>query len=417
MATMGVFNTNKNTYSIGLIVISWAAWIAILFLFQELVANRIDLVRSDKSIGWVIEETAAGRNTGQPYLNSPFLNSHVAWDSEYYLSIATAGYDDPSMRQVVLPGRDPISTNYAFMPLLPFAMRVLSTPLSIFKLDPIATATLAGILLSLLGTLAGMVSLYTLAKDWLGEDGGRRAAFYMLIFPTGFFLAQVYTEGLFIGLAFTSLALMRRRRWLAAAILAALATWTRSVGVLLIIPMFYNAFRQTWEGKISSLFKPAALYAAAWSLAPALAYLAWRRSPLYVNFMIVEDAYFHRGFLLISQSLGEWREAFQQSFHFCGQGSMYYLLEFAMIGVALAASLALLRKQPDIALFSLAVFTISMFSGQAQSMCRYVLACPAIFLGLAWLGKHETVDRGWTVASLLLMGLLATLFTFNLWVG
>ena len=47
-----------------------------------------------------------------------------------------------------------------------------------------------------------MIALYDLTQESLGEDGAMRAAFYLLIFPTGFFLVQVYTEGLFVGLAF-----------------------------------------------------------------------------------------------------------------------------------------------------------------------------------------------------------------------
>ena len=52
-----------------------------------------------------------------------------------------------------------------------------------------------------------------------------------------------------------------------------------------------------------------------------------------------------------------------------------------------------------------------------QGMHRYVLAVPSIFLILGRLGKHEPFDRAWTTASVLLMGLLATLFTFNMWAG
>lgn len=48
---------------------------------------------------------------------------------------------------------------------------------------------------------------------------------------------MVHTEGLFAGLAFGSLAMIRRRRWLFAALLAAGATLTRAVGGALVIPL------------------------------------------------------------------------------------------------------------------------------------------------------------------------------------
>jgi hypothetical protein len=50
-------------------------------------------------------------------------------------------------------------------------------------------------------------------------------------------------------------------------------------------------------------------------------------------------------------------------------------------------------------------------------MHRYILGAPAVFVALAQWGRHPAFDRGWTIFSVLLMGMLATLFTFNLWTG
>lgn len=63
-------------------------------------------------------------------------------------------------------------------------------------------------------------------------------------FPSGFFLAQVYTEGLFVGLAFSSLALLRKERFGWAALLAVLATFTRAAGVLLVVPLLLSWLRK-----------------------------------------------------------------------------------------------------------------------------------------------------------------------------
>ena len=106
-------------------------------------------------------------------------------------------------------------------------------PLKLFGLNPIATATLAGVIVSALGALGAMWALYDMTKDLLGEDGGLRAAFYLIIFPTGFFLVQVYTEGLFVGLAFGCLAMIKRKWWIPAALLGAAL-------VLLIVILIFN---------------------------------------------------------------------------------------------------------------------------------------------------------------------------------
>jgi len=56
-------------------------------------------------------------------------------------------------------------------------------------------------------------------------------------------------------------------------------------------------------------------------------------------------------------------------------------------------------------------------SGPAQGIIRYILGAPAVFVMLAKWGKNPVFDRVWTIASILLMGLLATLFAFNYWVA
>ncbi len=68
-------------------------------------------------------------------------------------------------------------------------------------------------------------------------------------------------------------------------------------------------------------------------------------------------------------------------------------------------------------MFSLAVVLISWGSGEIQSFHRYILGAPAIFLVLSWWGRNPVFDRAWTLLSLLLMGTLAMLFAFNMWVA
>lgn len=60
---------------------------------------------------------------------------------------------------------------------------------------------------------------------------------------------------------------------------------------------------------------------------------------------------------------------------------------------------------------------LSAGSSTALGMDRYVVAVPAIFLMLAWFGRHDVFDRAWVMASTLLMGMLAMLFTFGFWVS
>ena len=74
--------------------------------------------------------------------------------------------------------------------------------------------------------------------------------------------------------------------------------------------------------------------------------------------------------------------------------------------LALAACALTLRRYPGVALFGLAAIAIAVFSGWPQSMVRYMLIIPSIFLVLSRWGRRVAFDRAWTLSSTLLMGML-----------
>jgi hypothetical protein len=259
-----------------------------------------------------------------------------------------------------------------------------------------------------------MWGIYVLARDPWGEEGGIRAAFYLLIFPSGFFLAQIYTEGVFIGLTFASLALLHQRKWLWSALLAAASIWARpGEGLILLLPLAYvwiqdRTWRLDWK---QSLPRSLAV------VAPLLSYLAWTQTKLAHNFWIVESNFFGRGLLKVDVSLVQWGAGFAEIFGQNHQSAVYYGLELAAVLLALICIAATLRHHPELAMFSLGILVFSVTSGGAQGMIRYLLAAPSIFVALAGWGRRPAFDRAWTIASLLLMGMLVTLFSFNFWVA
>lgn len=393
----------------------WLSWAVILIGFQLLVEARMEPKHPDYALAWTPHETGRTSQNDKPYLIEPFMNRHVSWDSEFYLSIAVTGYDDSAVRLVQIPGHKPLSMNYAFFPLYPLMIRALSLPLRVFGLGDIATATLAGVIVALVGALGGMIALYELVRDELGEGGGVRTAFYLLIFPSGFFLAQVYAEGLFIALAFGSLALAARGRLTWAAILAGLAVWARSIGVLLLIPLALGWLRQLPH---QPSVNGRALARGSVLLIPALAFAVWWLA-LGDQFRLVEDHWFGRSPTDWERTRQGWQVAWDslRSAKTIGQMRAYYALEFASILLALLACLLTLRRYPGPALFGLAVLAVTAGSGAPQSLIRYVLVVPSVFITAGRWGRSGIFDRAWTTVSLLLMGLLVTLFTFDMWVA
>jgi hypothetical protein len=397
----------------------WLGWAILILGFQALAPGRFDPMRPDHSTGWTADETRAGSHAGQPYLLDRFLNRHVAWDSEFYISIALHGYDDPQMRSLA-PGSDLGSTtlgphgqhptwtslNNAFFPLYPWTMRAVAQ-LAPKGLSPVGAVTLAGVAVSLAGALAAILALADLAAGMSDAEPGEgaRAASHMLVWPAAFFLAQVYTEGLFLGLSFGALALARRERWLWAALLAALAVWTRSTGALLVLPLGVMA----WQAR-----RPfPALVAVA---APVVAYLAWRANwgP---PFEFVESHFFGRGLLWLSLSIASWREALEHVRSGNPQALAYYAVEAWGVIAGVLAVVLLARRDPALALYGLAILGVALTSGAAQGMHRYVMSAPGLFLASARLGRSPVFDRLWMVGNTLALAVFTLAFSWDFWAG
>ena len=94
---------NKKT--LGTLVLIWLGWFTVLYIFQSVVFARYDVARPDTAVSWSQYETEASSASRSVYLQDPFLNNQVAWDSEYYLGTAIGGYDDACVPAIFLTGR------------------------------------------------------------------------------------------------------------------------------------------------------------------------------------------------------------------------------------------------------------------------------------------------------------------------
>jgi hypothetical protein len=402
------------------LVLLWIGWFVVVLAIQIVTPKRVEFQRPDRAVAWSATETTTATKRNNPLIGDPFMNEQVAWDSEYYLSIAVNGYDDRSdgMDWITADSGDERSLNYAFFPLYPQAMKLVIALLSPFTatMTELARGTLAGVAISLLGTLVAMFALYDLARDGANDADRLRAVAYLLVFPSAFFMAMVYTEGLFMGIAFGVLALTKRGHWLWASLLALFAPWTRAVGVALAIPLAVRWLAgidraQSLRPQLNGRFVAQGLLAAL----PVVSYFAWRLSDLGQGWQVTQQ-WFGRAELSLSQTLDSYRWHLEHTATH-PESQVYFALEFFLLALALVATLIYLRKDPAIALFGLAVILLSTFSGSAQGLARYVLPVPAIYLVLARIGRNPAFDRTWMLASGFTMGLSAVLFAFDFWVG
>jgi hypothetical protein len=147
------------------------------------------------------------------------------WDAAWYVEIARDGYRYE-------PG---VPSNASFFPLYPLLIRAVHALLLLPEND--YWWLVIAIAISNVALLIGLTYFRALLAMGFGEDLISRTITYLLIFPTTFFFSAVYSESLFLALTVAAFYYARTNRWLLACILAALATLTRSQGMILALPL------------------------------------------------------------------------------------------------------------------------------------------------------------------------------------
>ena len=138
------------------------------------------------------------------------------FDGAHYLKLAKVGYVDTGTQ--------------AFFPVYPLAIRTLHlTGLSYF-----ASARL----ISFVSLVFSLVLL-----SYLFPRRARELSLVLLLFPTSFYLAGVYTESFFLLLTLLFFLLLKRRAFFLSALVAGLASGTRLVGVFLALSLFVEIIK------------------------------------------------------------------------------------------------------------------------------------------------------------------------------
>ncbi len=146
-----------------------------------------------------------------------WLGVWVRWDANWYLEIATEGYEAGD-GSVVFP------------PLLPLLARGVG---ALLGGDPLPGA----LLVANVACLAALLLFHRLVRLDEGEATARRALLWLALFPTSFYLFVPYTESLYLTLVLGAFLSVRTGRWPLAILLGALAAVTRVPGALLTVPL------------------------------------------------------------------------------------------------------------------------------------------------------------------------------------
>jgi hypothetical protein len=404
------------------------AYIAAIYLLSRAAIVVIGLAGSAMfpSVGlhnaWVLQPI-----TLQTLSRWPNLFAH--FDSGWYIQISH-GYP-----KLITGSSEPLRT-WGFLPGYPMALHVVAIILTIIH-TPGPVDVVAGTAVSYAASFGASVYLFLLAGAELERAAARRAVTYLLVFPTSLFLSAVYPEGLLLLATTGAFYHARRRQWLPAGLLSAVAVITHSEGVLALAPVtleflaYYSqagGWRQRNFLKLSWLLGPPLATLGAYALyshSHTGYWLAFATSQNVVwGHHLSPPIYPFIGFLL-HPGIGS---AFDFDFH---------LLNILIALLALVLAVVAFRRLPPsygLAILLGVLLPLSTDGSHTHSLARHVGSLFALFVALAawslrerWSPSSEVEhapastidleirDRAVLVPSLLALALFTLMFTAGVW--
>ncbi|HWB38274.1 MAG TPA: glycosyltransferase 87 family protein [Rugosimonospora sp.] len=341
------------------------------------------------------------------------------WDTDFFIDIATHGYAGLAPERA-----DPATAFFPLFPLLGWLVNPVA-PGGVFA---------ALVLVSNVAFLAAVAVLYRLFEYESGDgsDGGvaMRGMWYLVIFPSGFFLAAGYNVSLAIALSAGCVYAIRRHHWWLAGVLGALASANRSTGILLLVPFAYEYLHT--HGWRPRRLRPDALFAL---LVPAglAAYMFYTWVALGDPLRFVHaQANWQRSmaapWVAVGQSIGQ----VAAHLHHLNAFEIHNLLD--LLSVLVVAALLVLsfvgpwrlrRDQWALPLYGIAVLLLIMMFPDftsahptpLRSAVRLVLEAFPAYLILARMGRNQLVDKTYTYLALISQGLLLLVFLKGDWVA
>ena len=344
--------------------------------------------------------------TARDYIQAQHVYPWANFDGVHYLSIASRGYVDE--------GR--------FMPFFPALIYAGSEVLSFFNFN--IEIFWVGIFVSTVSSFFAIFFLHKLFLLDFKKEQVNTSIILFLVFPTAFFLAAVYSEGLFLLLSVMTFYYARKRNWLLASVLIMFAAVTRLSGLLLLIPIVYEYFvlevGSIKKIKFSQAFFKNHKQVFLFCITPLLL-LGYA----YLNFVTWGDFLY---FVHAHAALGNSRETvglvfplviiyryLEILFTVSAQQYEYWIavLEFISLwfisyGIYLVWKLKL---RLSYLLYSIAMVLLPLFSGTLTGFPRYILPVFPVFIALSiLLEKHTGIKFLVILVSALLQALLLALF-------
>lgn len=323
------------------------------------------------------------------------LSSWSNFDGIHYLTISANGYT---------------VYNSVFFPLFPLVINFLSSLFgNIQALDP-RQFFIALILVSAFFLLSN-IFLYKLMKLDYKNSVAILTIFFILVFPTSFFFAAIYSESLFFLLLVLSFYFARKKNWLASSIFALFLTATRFVGIAILPALIYEFWKEEknlfTKKFIPILFIPSGLILYMWYN------LSKWGNPL--HFIQVQEAFANsrsvNKIILIPQIVVRYIKILTEI-----PISQYEwwvaLLEIStFVFVSVLLFIAWKKKvRTSYLIFSIFALLIPTFTGTFTGLPRYVLPLFPIFIALSLI-QNKIIRIVYCAVGIILLFILFALFS------
>lgn len=310
---------------------------------------------------------------GQPETLTQALEFWRGTDSRHYLDIARDGY--------LAAGDHDRVVQLVFLPGYPLVVR------AVMLLVP--SDICAGLLTSALCFAGAGCVVYRLLRLDLPHRGAVRALRFLTLAPGCFFFAAPMSESLFLLLTAAALYLARTRRPILGGLCGAGAAFTRSLGLLLFVPLLWELVHDAVQRRrVDARQVVGALLVTLGSA--AYCYINWRVAGNPFQFLIYQrehwnqrtglffsTAAYQTDYFLRSLTTGGWRDA---------------------LGLLAAAAPKLRASQTA---WFLAYYIVAVGATWLLSAPRYLLVLLPVPLALAQCTRKRTADRILTALSAL----------------
>jgi hypothetical protein len=337
------------------------------------------------------------------YITNPYQWFGIwdQWDFGYYQEIAEFGYS----------GTD---GSIAFYPLFPWLVRLVAC---------VSRSYLAaGFIVSGTASIVAAILLRRLVQLDYPESVAMRSVWFLLIFPTAYFLHIGYSEGVFLALALACILAARSERWWLAGVLGAFCWMTRATGAVLVPTLAVEAAQQYWVRRRSCSQGPVGCSAWNWKWLWIAIVPAGFAVYLLINWSVSGDpfAFLQARKTLFDQSFASplkgIRQAIWAHYPTPHEAEMVGTQELFFVALGLVCTIiSWIKLRPVYAMWMTGFWILCASVNFFRSMPRYTLTMFPIFILFALLGRNRFWAGVLTAWSLLFFALFAVLFARGEW--